>query len=77
MKSLITEHLKEILVHFWDFEHARCPKTKLGIKSFPKEELRGFWICYSVKNLLSNDVKISFLRYYSGFNLISTRLIVN
>ena len=37
-------------------------------------DFRGFWICYSMKNLLSNDTKISFLRIFSGSNLKSTRL---
>jgi len=40
---------KEILAHFWDFKNARCPKTKLGIKKFPKEDFGGFWIGYSTK----------------------------
>ena len=49
-------------------------KLNWALKSFPKEDFRGFWICYSTKNLLSNDTKISFLQIFSGFNPISTGL---
>ena len=37
------------------------------LKNFPEVDFRGFWICYSMKNLLSNDTKFSFLRIFSGF----------
>ena len=50
-------------------------KLNWALKSFPKEDFRGFWICYSTKNLLSNDTKISFLQIFSGFNPISTGLL--
>ena len=51
-------------------------KLNWALKSFPKEDFRGFWVCYSTKNLLSNDTKISFLQIFSEFNPISTRLLV-
>ena len=38
-------------------------------KSFPKEDLRGCWICYSINNFLSNDTKISFLQIFSWCTL--------
>ena len=44
-------------------------KLNWALKSFPKEDFRGFWICYSTKKLLSNDTKISFLQIFPGLIL--------
>jgi len=34
---------------------------------FPKDrDFRGFWICYSVKNLLSNDTKFKFNSFWAS-----------
>ena len=51
--------------------HVHCAMLKLkpSIKFFRKLDFRGFWICYSMKILLSNDTKISFLQMFTGFNL--------
>ena len=37
------------------------------VKVFPKVDFRGFCIFCSMKNLLSNDTKISFLQIFSRF----------
>ena len=36
-------------------------------------DFREFWICYSVKNSLSNDTKFSFLQIFCGFTLFMAR----
>ena len=45
------------------------PKLNWAYKSFPNEEYRGFGISYSMKNLLSNDVKSAFFDFFPGLIL--------
>ena len=69
--SEFVKMLQHIYIYIWEL---KALTSSLFSPRRISEDFRGFWICYSMKNLLSNDTKFSFLQIFSGSNPISTGL---